>query len=178
MDDARDLMRELRFCPRCAGALEVRDVGHPASAHPTCVTCGFVLWQNLKPSIEALIARGHGPETEVLLGRRSMTDGSVAWDLPGGFLNSGDRLHDALRRECLREMGVHVDVRELLGVFEDVFAGIRIISIVYVCGIVSGEPRGADIIDEARWFPLRATPPGAYSAVEEAIAALRSRVGL
>ena len=165
---------ELRFCPRCAGALEVRDVGHPASPHPVCVACGFVLWQNLKPSVEALIVRGQGVATEVLLGRRSMGPGETLWDLPGGFLNADDRLHDALRRECLREMAIEVEVRELLGVFEDVFAGSRIISIVYVCGVVSGEPRGAYIIDEARWFPLADTPPVAYAAVGEAIAAMRA----
>ncbi|MEX2246128.1 MAG: NUDIX domain-containing protein [Dehalococcoidia bacterium] len=168
---------ELKFCPRCAGALEVRAVGHPPSPHPSCAACGFVLWQNLKPSVEALIVRGHGAATEVLLGRRRMDSGETRWDLPGGFLNAGDRLYDALRRECLREMGVDVEVGDLLGVFEDVFAGSRIISIVYVCGVASGEPRGADIIDEARWFPIRDTPPAAYPAVAEALAALRLRVG-
>ena len=169
---------DLRFCPRCAGALEVRNVGHPASPHPACAACGFVLWQNLKPSIEALIVRGDGAATEVLLGRRQMDSGETLWDLPGGFLNADDRLRDALRRECLREMAIGVEVGALLGVFEDVFAGSRIISIVYVCAVVSGEPRGADIIDEARWFPLRDTPPVAYAAVGEAIAAMRARAGL
>lgn len=169
---------ELSFCPRCAGALQVREVGHPASPHPACATCGFVLWQNLKPSIEALIVRGHGVATEVLLGRRRTSPGETLWDLPGGFLNADDRLRDALRRECRREMDIEVDVQDLLGVFEDVFAGSRIISIVFICGVASGEPRGADIIDDARWFPLRDTPPAAHSAVGEAIAAMRVRVGL
>lgn len=169
---------ELRFCPRCAGALEVREVGHPASPHPACAVCGFVLWQNLKPSVEALIVRGHGVATEVLLGRRQMGSGEPLWDLPGGFLNADDRLRDALRRECRREMDIDVEAGDLLGVFEDVFEGSRMISIVYICGLVSGEPRGADIIDEVRWFPLRETPPVAYPAVGEAIATLRARVGL
>ena len=175
---ASEMAGDLRFCPCCAGALEVREVGHPASPHPTCVVCGFVLWQNLKPSVEALIVRGHGVGTEVLLGKLGMGPGETLWDLPGGFLNADDRLRDALRRECLREMGIEVEVRDLLGVFEDVFAGRRIISIVYICGVVSGEPRGADIIDEARWFPLLDTPPVAYAAVGEAIAVMRDRVGL
>jgi ADP-ribose pyrophosphatase YjhB (NUDIX family) len=171
------MVAELKFCPRCAGVLEVRDAGHPASPHPTCVACGFVLWQNPKPSVEALIVRGEGGDTEVLLGRRTV-DGETCWDLPGGFLNADDRLHDALRRECRREMGIEVEVGDLLGVFEDVFAGSRIISIVYVCAVVSGQPYGADIIDDARWFPLRDTPPAAYAAVQAALDAMRSRVRL
>lgn len=164
----------LKFCPRCAGALELRDVGNPASPHPACVACGFVLWQNLKPSVEAMIVRGDGADTEVLLGRRQTESGDAQWDLPGGFLNADDRLHDALRRECLREMAVEVEVGDLLGVFEDLHMGNRIISIVYVCTVVSGEPRGADIIDDAQWFPLRDTPPVAYAAVAEAIVAMRA----
>ena len=166
---------ELKFCTRCGGALEVRDVGHPASPHPTCSACGFVLWRNLKPSIEALITRGDGARTEVLLGRLAGRTPEV-WDLPGGFLNAEDRLHDALRRECRREMGVEVSVGDLLGVFEDEFAGSRIISIVHLCTVAAGEPCGADIIDDARWFPIDATPAVAYDAVREALAAFRSRI--
>lgn len=172
------MVSDLKFCPRCAGALEVRDAGRPASPHPTCAACGFVLWQNVKPSVEALIVRGEGAGTEVLLGRPRRPAEEPAWDLPGGFLNAEDRLGEALRRECLREMGVEVEAGDLLGVFEDVFAGSRIVSIVYVCRVISGEPRGADIIDEARWFPLTATPPVAYEAVAQAIAAMRERVRL
>jgi len=164
---------DLRFCPRCAGALEVRDAGHPASPHPTCTECGFVLWQNMKPSVEALIVRGDGAATEVLLGRRTMPGGRIAWDMPGGFLNADDRVLAALRRECLREMDVNVEVGELLGAFEDDFWGSRIVSLVYVCRIVSGEPRGADIIAGVRWFGLDDRVDAASPAVAEALDALR-----
>ena len=167
---------DLKFCPRCAGPLAVRDAGHPASPHPTCTRCGSVLWQNLKPSIEAIITRGEGAQTEILLGRRADLT-PEAWDLPGGFLNAGDRLLPALRRECRREMGIEVEVCDLLGVFEDEFYGERIISIVYECRVTAGEPYGADLIDEARWFPIDATPVLAYAAGRDAIDALRARLG-
>lgn len=155
----------------------MRDAGHPASPHPVCTACGFVLWQNLKPSIEALITRGAGVRTEVLLGRLAGRTSEV-WDLPGGFLNAEDRLNGALRRECRREMGIDVRVGELLGVFEDEIFGSRIISIVYLCTIESGEPYGADIIDDARWFPIGATPALAYAGVGAALAALQARVAM
>ena len=167
---------DLRYCPRCAGSLEVRNVGHPSSPHPACVGCGFVLWQNLKPSVEAAIVRGDGPKTEVLLGQRRVS-GKVAWDLPGGFLNTDDRLHAALRRECLREMGVEVEVGDLLGAFEDDFHGSLIVSLVYVCTIKRGNPRAADIIEEVRWFAMTALPEPASPAVGEALGALQRKVG-
>ncbi|MBI5288830.1 MAG: NUDIX hydrolase [Chloroflexi bacterium] len=166
-----------RYCPRCAEHSEWRDAGHPPSLQPVCQSCGFVAWQNLKPSVEALIVRDDGSVTQVLLGRLGMGPGKGRWDIPGGFLNADDRLHDALRRECLREMGVDVAIGELLGVFEDEFAGSRIISIIYVCRIASGEPRAADIVDEVAWFPIDQTPEIAYPAVRDALASLRERIG-
>jgi ADP-ribose pyrophosphatase YjhB (NUDIX family) len=164
----------LRFCPRCAGALEWRDAGHPASRQPVCTVCGFVLWQNLKATVEAIIVRGDDERIDVLLGRRAGSE-PEEWDIPGGFLNADDRLHDALRRECLREYGAHVEIGDLLGAFEDVYLGSRIVCLIYVCRIRSGEPRAADIIDRVAWFPLDATPRIAYAAVRDALAALRAR---
>lgn len=167
------MFEDLKFCPRCAAAMDVRPAGHPASLHPVCTACGFVLWQNIKPSVEALIVRGTGITTEVLLGRRTTADGRVAWDMPGGFLNSRDRLHPALKRECLREMGVEVTIEELLGAFEDDFYGSRIVCLVYICRIAGGGPQAADIIDDVRWFAMTDVIEPASPAVADALEALR-----
>jgi hypothetical protein len=59
---------DLKFCPRCADALEWRAIDYPGVKHPVCTACGFVLWQNRKPSVEALIVRGEDAATEILLG--------------------------------------------------------------------------------------------------------------
>jgi ADP-ribose pyrophosphatase YjhB (NUDIX family) len=166
------MFEDLKFCPRCADAMEVRHAGHPPSPQPVCTECGFVLWQNLKPSVEALIVRGDGPTLEVLLGRRTTADGRVAWDMPGGFLNSDDRIRTALQRECKREMGVEVDIVELLGAFEDDFHGSRIVCLVYVCRVAAGEPRAADIIDDVRWFSMAEAIEPASPAVAEALEVL------
>ena len=171
---------ELKFCPRCAGALEQRAVQYRDQTHPVCTACGFVLWQNRKASVEALIVRGEGAATEMLLGR--LADGVVKgrWDMPGGFLNADDHLHDALVRECKREMDVEVRVGDIIGAFdEDAFYGIPLVTIVYECTIASGAPRPADLIDEVRWFALADPRPLlALPAVEAAVAALRRKHGL
>lgn len=112
---------------------------------------------------------------KVLLGRRRMPDGRTAWDMPGGFLNADDRVASALRRECLREMGVEIEVGEVLGAFDDDFAGAHIVSIVYICRITAGDPRGADIIDGVRWFGLDEHVDAASPAVAEALDRLRQR---
>jgi ADP-ribose pyrophosphatase YjhB (NUDIX family) len=164
---------DLRFCPRCAGPLEWRAFDYPAIRHPACTQCGFVLWQNPKPSVEALIVRKHPGGPEVLLGRRAQEPSLGLWDAPGGFLNAGDDLEGALIRECRREMGVEVRVGELVGAFEDQFLGVPVISLVFASEIASGEPRPAGVIDLVDWFPIHDTPPLAFPAVERAITALR-----
>jgi ADP-ribose pyrophosphatase YjhB (NUDIX family) len=128
----------LRYCPRCASTMEARAIHNPDVLHPVCTACGFVLWQNRKLSVEGLIPRGVGDQTEVLLGKR-VSDGR--WDLPGNCLNSADLIEPALARECQREMGVDVQVAGILGAFEDMFLGEPIVSLVYLCTLRAGEPR-------------------------------------
>src|ERR1700674_5583284 len=162
---------DLVFCPRCAERLEWRGVEYPDVLHPVCSKCGFILWQNVKPSVEALIIRGEAPNMEVLLGRRISDAPRVTWDIPGGFLNAGDRIEAALIRECRREMVIEVNVGELVGAFEGMFYDIPIVMLIYVCQIVSGDPTPHDYIDEVRWFPLNAPPELAFDIINEAIEA-------
>jgi 8-oxo-dGTP pyrophosphatase MutT (NUDIX family) len=52
---------------------------------------------------------------EVLLLKASY--GSQAWGLPGGALEPGETIHQALLRECAEELGVTVAIRYLSGVY-------------------------------------------------------------
>lgn len=167
-------LSDLRFCPRCAGTLELRPCGDAQVLHPACGQCGFILWQNRKPCVDALIVRGRGVYSEVLLGEQSNGSG---WDLPGNFLNADDFVEPALRRECRREMGIEVEVQELLCACEGVFRGIAIITLVYLCRIAAGEPQPADLIDEVRWFPVGATPVELSESGQFAVQALQRRIG-
>jgi ADP-ribose pyrophosphatase YjhB (NUDIX family) len=166
---------ELRFCPRCAGQLEPRPAGDAQLLHPTCTGCGFVLWQNRKPCVDALIVRGVGHESEVLLGRQ--LDGA-GWDLPGNFLNATDLIEAALQRECRREMSIDVEVGDLLVAAEDMFKGIPIITLVYLCRLQSGVPRPGHLIDAVDWFPTAEAPTLKSEAGNRAIAELRLRPGI
>ena len=165
------------YCPRCAGRLEWRGVEYPDVLHPVCPKCGFILWQNIKPCVDALILRGRAPHVEVLLGRRVADAPQVRWDIPGGFLNAGDRIESALIRECHREMGVDVTVGELVGAFEGMFYDIPIVTLIYACQLVSGEPTPHDYIDDVRWFPLNDPPELAFETIGDAIDALRRKLG-
>lgn len=168
---------DLVYCPRCAERLEWRGVEYPDVLHPVCPKCGFILWQNVKPSVEALILRGDASHPEVLLGRQAAARANGRWGIPGGFLNAGDRIEPALVRECRREMGIEVNVGDLVGAFEGMFYDMPIVTLIYVCTIASGEPRAADLIDDVRWFPLSAPPPLAFDIERDAMDALQRKLG-
>jgi 8-oxo-dGTP diphosphatase len=45
------------------------------------------------------------------------TYGDRAWGLPGGALDPGETIHEALRRECREELGLDVEPLYLSGVY-------------------------------------------------------------
>jgi len=82
----------------------------------------------------------------VLVERRNPPPGFA---LPGGFVDVGETVEDAARREALEETGLAVTLKSLLGVYSDPKRDPRLhtVSIAYV-GQARGEPKAGD--DAAR----------------------------
>ncbi len=64
------------------------------------------------------------------------------WEFPGGAVERGERLADALRREIREEYGIEIQVGELLDVVDHILPeeGQHWVSPAYLCRIVSGMP--------------------------------------
>src|SRR5688572_27360840 len=41
------------------------------------------------------------------------------WCLPGGVMSAGESVEQALRRECLEEVGIELRIDRLLGIYSD-----------------------------------------------------------
>ncbi|AMW79658.1 NUDIX hydrolase [Acinetobacter sp. TGL-Y2] len=52
---------------------------------------------------------------QILLLKANYADAS--WGLPGGGLDHGETIHQALYRECFEELGCHVDIKYLSGAY-------------------------------------------------------------
>lgn len=59
-------------------------------------------------------------EDRVLLVQRGREPAKGEWSLPGGLVELGEGLHDAVRREVLEEVGLRVEVLDLVVVLDRV----------------------------------------------------------
>jgi len=101
------------------------------------------------------------------------------WSLPGGVLEVGERLEDAVRREVREETGLEVKPSAIAGVFERVLKDAEgrpeyhYVLIDYLCTVTGGELRAADDARRAAWVPKRDLPgvrltPGLLPVIEKA----------
>ena len=65
-----------------------------------------------KFSVHAAIFNDNG---EVLLLKQTYTD--KRWGLPGGAVEAGETIYKAIKRECLEELGVDVEIEAFTGLY-------------------------------------------------------------
>jgi 8-oxo-dGTP diphosphatase len=107
--------------------------------------------------VAAVIWNNHG---EVLLIRRAKAPRKGEWSLPGGKVEFGETLIEAVRREALEETDLVIEVLGMVDVVESVReadAGSpdgHYVLIDFGAKVVSGTAKaGSDALD-ARWFTL------------------------
>jgi 8-oxo-dGTP diphosphatase len=90
----------------------------------------------------------------LLMIRRSKDPGAGLWSLPGGRVEHGEYLADALRREVAEETGLTVEVRDLLGILEVVGDPHYVILDYFAELAGDGDPAASDDVSDARWVRL------------------------
>lgn len=92
----------LRFCPRCGSD---RFAGRTDKSF-SCGECGFEYYINAAAAVAALIEDDRG---RLLFVRRAREPMKGTLDLPGGFVDPGETLEEALHREVKEELNLDVD---------------------------------------------------------------------
>ncbi len=107
--------------------------------------------------VDAIIVNDKG---EILLEKRSsgMSSFPGYWCLPGGWMEWGEKVEDAVKREVMEEIGVEVEVVKFVGKYFDTntFAIKKYsrVALPHICKIVSGEPKVNQIeeVEEIKWI--------------------------
>ena len=140
-DSINPALEGLRFCPRCGATPEI---DFPRSLR--CPSCGYASFYNPKPVAGAIPREPNG---RVWLLRRGFDPAAGLWTFPGGFVDLGESVEDAARREAKEELEVDIELTALVGVYsrpED-----RVLLVVYAATL-TGDPRPTDEAPEVRAF--------------------------
>lgn len=115
----------------------------------------------VRPSVSAVV---FDRSRRLLLQQRS--DGGQ-WGLPGGSVEIGESVAEAVCREVEEETGLVVAVRRLVGVYSDPRLQVirypdgtvwHYVNVCFECVVRGGEPRTSDETLDLKFFPLRALP--------------------
>jgi 8-oxo-dGTP diphosphatase len=99
-------------------------------------------------------------EGKVLLIKRKNDPFKGIWALPGGFVEYGEKVEDAVLREIFEETGLKTSIKRIFGVYSDPNRDPRghTVSVVYLLDIINGELKANDDASDAKFFKLEELP--------------------
>ncbi len=134
-------LEDARFCPRCG---QPAKVNYPRSIN--CPHCGYGAYYNPKPVAAAIPTT---PDDRIILLKRGFDPGKDLWTFPGGFVDLGESVEDAARREAQEELEIAIELTRLVGVYsrpED-----RVVLIVFAA-TTTQDPQTTDEAPEVHAF--------------------------
>ncbi len=128
----------------------------------TCPKCGYQMafYKNPYPTVDIII---YTPEGQVVLIERK--NSPKGWALPGGFVDYGESVEEAAKREAREEIGVEVELEALLGVYSSPDRDPRhhTITVVFMAPLLDGSLiKAGDDAQNASLFSLDSLPTMAF----------------
>jgi ADP-ribose pyrophosphatase YjhB (NUDIX family) len=111
-----------------------------------CDTCGFVAYENPKLVVGTVVRRGD----EVLLCRRAIEPRYGFWTLPAGYMELGETVEEAARREAQEEACANIALSGLLAVYS--VPRISQVQVMFRGALASGDSAAGPESLEVGWF--------------------------
>ncbi|MEJ2672785.1 MAG: NUDIX hydrolase [Deltaproteobacteria bacterium] len=141
-----------KFCPQCSCTLERRLVKSGDPAQLCCPRCGFIFYLDPKVVVVAMIPKDNG----LVLVRQDRDHRCDSWVLPGGFVNLGESLEEAVIREVREETRLLIRVDRVLNAYS--YPGSQKVVLSFVTEYLLGELAPGDETLEARVFTPEEIP--------------------
>lgn len=100
-------LKHFKYCPKCGSERFVQNT----EISKKCDTCGFEFFKNPAIGCGAVI---FDEQDRLLCIRRLKDPGAGLLGLPGGFVDLGETVEQAVKRETLEETGIIIEVDEFL----------------------------------------------------------------
>jgi ADP-ribose pyrophosphatase YjhB (NUDIX family) len=154
-----------KFCPICGGRLENRLIRAGEPERLVCTACGFIFYIDPKLAVIALVPYREG----LVMVRRAIEPGYGLWVVPGGFVDVGEKVEEAVVRETLEETNLTVRVVRLLNVHS--YYQSQTVVLSYITEYLSGELVAGDEELEVQVFPQEKIPwkDIAFSSTRDAV---------
>lgn len=125
-------LKVLKFCPKC-GSPEFKVSGERSLK---CGSCGFHFFINASAAVAALVTDGAG---KLMMVTRGVEPDYGKLDLPGGFVDPGETVENAVHRELKEELGLKIKSMRYLGSApnEYVFSGFTVFTIDFSFEVIA-----------------------------------------
>ena len=118
----------------------------------------------------------------ILLARRANPPMQGEWSIPGGLVESGETIKEAVIREVREETGLEIEPVKLVEVFERILRDkearvqYHFVLIDYLCRMVSGQARAGSDVSDLVW--AKTDDLESHAVAEETCRMIRKAVSM
>ena len=136
---------DINFCQRCGHRLSEKIV--EGTARPFCESCEHVVFLDPKVAAVVLVTCGD----KLVLVRRGIDPAMGRWSFPAGFVDRGETVEDAAKREVMEETGLTIGLDGLVGVYSSHDS--PVVLVVYSATVLGGALRAGHDATDVRLLP-------------------------
>ncbi|HEX5418266.1 MAG TPA: NUDIX domain-containing protein [Chloroflexota bacterium] len=125
----------MKYCPKCASGLTTRVEG--GRERIACPSCDYIFFGDFSIGVGGVVIR----DGKALLIRRGQEPRRGWWQIPGGYCEHDEPIHEAVVREVYEEASVRARVENVLGLRHSLGAPSANVYVIFRLTPLEGEPR-------------------------------------